>query len=100
MWSFVPSAGVALAEWGADVLKVEPPEGGDKLRGLVVSGVGASESGLSFMFEVNNRGKRSLAIDVRTDEGRELVLRLAEKCDVFLTSFLQPARARLGLDVD
>jgi len=100
MWSFVPSAGVALAEWGADVVKIEPPEGGDKLRGLVVSGVGVSESGLAFMFEVNNRGKRSVAIDVRTDEGREIVLRLAEVSDVFLTSLLPEARARIGLDVD
>ncbi|HYH51428.1 MAG TPA: CoA transferase [Acidimicrobiia bacterium] len=100
MWSFVPSAGMALAEWGAEVLKVEPPDGGDKLRGLVVSGVAASESGLAFMFEVNNRGKRSVAVDVRHPDGRELVLRLAEVCDVFLTSFLPDLRRRLGLDVD
>lgn len=100
MWSFVPSAGVVLAEWGADVLKVEAPDGGDKLRGLVVSGVGASDAGLSFMFELNNRGKRSVGIDVRTDEGRDLVLRMAEHCDVFLTSLLPDVRARLGLDID
>lgn len=99
MWSFVPSAGVALAEWGADVVKVEAPEGGDKLRGLVVSGV-ASADGLAFMFEVNNRGKRSVGIDVRHPDGRELVLRLAEQSDVLLTSLLPAARARLGLDVD
>src|SRR5690606_37795824 len=94
-----PSAGVALAEWGADVVKVEAPEGGDKLRGLVVSGV-ASADGLAFMFEVNNRGKRSVAIDLRHPDGRELVLHLAEQSDVFLTSLLPSARARLGLDVD
>lgn len=99
MWSFVPSAGVALAEWGADVVKIEAPEGGDKLRGLVVSGV-ASADGLAFMFEVNNRGKRSVAIDLRHPDGRELVLQLAEQSDVFLTSLLPSARARLGLDVD
>jgi len=100
MWSFVPSAGVVLAEWGAEVVKVEPPEGGDKLRGLVVSGVGGSDSGLSFMFEVNNRGKRSVGIDVRHPEGLEVVLRLAEQSDVFLTSFLPEVRARLGVDVE
>ena len=100
MWSFVPSAGVALAEWGAEVVKIEAPEGGDKLRGLVVSGVGASDSGLAFMFEVNNRGKRSVGIDIRHEHGRELVLRLAERCDVFLTSLLPDVRARLGIDVD
>jgi crotonobetainyl-CoA:carnitine CoA-transferase CaiB-like acyl-CoA transferase len=100
MWSFVPSAGVALAEWGAEVIKVEAPEGGDKLRGLVVSGVSTSDSGLAFMFEVNNRGKRSVGIDVRHEQGRELVLRLAEQCDVFLTSLLPDVRARLGLDID
>ncbi|MGH9138802.1 MAG: CaiB/BaiF CoA transferase family protein [Acidimicrobiales bacterium] len=100
LWSFVPSAGVALAEWGAEVIKVEAPEGGDKLRGLVVSGVPAGEGGLSFMFEVNNRGKRSVGIDVRNPEGRDLVLRLAERSDVFLTSLLPEVRARLGLDID
>lgn len=100
MWSFVPSAGCALAEWGADVIKIEAPEGGDKLRGLVVSGVSGADSGLSFMFEVNNRGKRSVGIDVRHPDGRELVLRLAEQSDVFLTSLLPQLRARLGLDVD
>ena len=98
MWSFVPSAGAVLAEWGADVIKVEPPEGGDKLRGLVVSGVDADAAGLAFMFETNNRGKRSIGIDVRVDEGRELVLRLAENCDVFLTSLLPSTRRRLGVD--
>ena len=100
MWSFVPSAGVALAEWGAEVIKVEAPEGGDKLRGLVVSGVASADAGLAFMFEVNNRGKRSVGIDVRHPDGRELVLRLAEQSDVFLTSLLPAARARLGVDVD
>lgn len=99
MWSFVPSAGVALAEWGAEVIKVEAPDGGDKLRGLVVSGV-ESADGLAFMFEVNNRGKRSIGIDVRNPEGRELVLRLVEHCDVFLTSLLADVRARLGLDIE
>ncbi len=100
MWSFVPSAGVALAEWGADVIKVEAPEGGDKLRGLVVSGVSGADAGLAFMFEVNNRGKRSVAIDLANPGGRELVLRLAEHCDVFLTSLLPSVRKRLGIDVD
>lgn len=99
MWSFVPSAGVALAEWGAEVIKVEAPEGGDKLRGLVVSGVGGDDAGLSFMFEVNNRGKRSVGIDVRHPDGREVLLRLAEHCDVFLTSLLPSVRRRLELDV-
>ena len=91
---------MALAEWGADVIKIEAPEGGDKLRGLVVSGVSGSDAGLSFMFEVNNRGKRSVGIDVRHPDGRELVLRLAEHCDVFLTSLLPAVRSRLGLEVD
>jgi crotonobetainyl-CoA:carnitine CoA-transferase CaiB-like acyl-CoA transferase len=100
LWSFVPSAGAVLAEWGADVVKVEDPAGGDKLRGLVVSGVGADDTGVSFMFEVSNRGKRSVAVDVRHPAGVELVLALAERSDVFLTSLLPEARARLGLDVD
>lgn len=100
MWTFVPSGGAVLAEWGADVIKVEHPETGDPQRGLINSGFLPSESGgLNYMMEVPNRGKKSIGIDLKTEGGRELVYRLAADCDVFLTNFLPAARRKLGIEI-
>ena len=101
-WAFVPSAGAVLADWGATVLKVEHPVHGDNMRGLLTSALvgGDDEVPINFMWELPNRGKRSLGIDLSTDDGRALVLKLAASCDVFLTSFLPAARRKLGIDLD
>lgn len=95
-WAFVPSAGAVLADWGAEVVKVEPPDG-DPMRGLITGGI---EGGPSFPWEIWNRGKRSIGLDLRNPGGRDLVLRLAERADVFLTSYLPPTRRKLGIDID
>jgi crotonobetainyl-CoA:carnitine CoA-transferase CaiB-like acyl-CoA transferase len=95
-WAFVPSAGGVLADWGADVVKVEPPTG-DPMRGLVNAGV--VSDGPSFPWEIWNRGKRSIALDLQQDRAREIVLDLAAEADVFLTSYLPATRAKLGLEV-
>ncbi len=97
-WAFVPSAGAVLADWGADVVKVEPPTG-DPLRGLVNGGIGA-EGGPSFPWEAWNRGKRSIALDLKHPDARAIVLKAAAEADVFLTSYLPQTRRKLGLDVD
>jgi crotonobetainyl-CoA:carnitine CoA-transferase CaiB-like acyl-CoA transferase len=100
-WAFVPSAGAVLADWGATVLKIEHPEQGDPMRGLQIPGmVPAGGSAVNVMWELPNRGKRSIGIDLARPEGRDLLHRLAATCDVFLTSFLPGARRRLGIDVD
>lgn len=98
-WTYVPMAGAILAEWGAEVLKVEHPEHGDPQRGLVTSGLVPGGSAVAHMVELPNRGKRSIGIDLKSVEGREVLLRLAATADVFLTNFLPAARARLGIDV-
>lgn len=95
-WAFVPSAGGVLADWGADVVKVEPPNG-DPMRGLVNAGV--VSQGPSFPWEIWNRGKRSIALDLQQERAREIVLDLAAQADVFLTSYLPATRAKLGLDI-
>ncbi len=95
-WAFVPSAGAVLADWGAEVVKVEPPEG-DPMRGLVTGGI---TGGPSFPWEIWNRGKRSIGLDLRHPGGRDLLLRLADEADVFLTSYLPPTRKKLGIDID
>ena len=92
LFALVPSAAAVLAEWGADVIKVEHPVHGDPVRGLAAWGIKPGTGGFSYMWEVCNRGKRSIGVDVATAEGREIVLSLAERADVFLTSFLPSAR--------
>lgn len=98
-WWFVPSAGALLSDWGAEVIKIEHPEVGDPQRGLVTSGL-LPAGGFNFMWEQPNRGKKSVGIDIKTEGGRDLVYQLAERSDVFLTSFLPEARRNLAIDVD
>jgi crotonobetainyl-CoA:carnitine CoA-transferase CaiB-like acyl-CoA transferase len=100
-WTFVPAAGAVLAEWGAEVVKVEPRDGGDPQRGLVSSGlIPRGAGGVNYIIEVPNRGKKSIGIDLSTAPGREVLYRLAATSDVFLTNHLPAARRKLGIDVD
>ncbi|MDG2306739.1 MAG: CoA transferase [Candidatus Binatia bacterium] len=99
-WVFVPSAGALLADLGADVIKVEHPRQGDPARGLRTMGLGGGPSGPNLAVEQNNRGKRSIGIDVKKKAGRELLLRLVAESDVFLTSLRPAAIERLSLGVD
>lgn len=99
-WTFVPAAGAVLADWGADVLKIEHPETGDPQRALMTSGLVPGGGGINFMIEFPNRGKRSVGIDIANPEGRELLYKLCENADVFLTNFMPDARQRLEIDVE
>lgn len=96
-WAFVPSAGGVLAHWGADVIKVESPNAPDPMRTM---GGTLEPGGSSIQFKHYSRGKRSIAINLATQEGRELLYRLVEDADVFLTSYLAPTRRKLGIDVE
>ena len=98
-WTFVPSAGAVLADWGADVIKVEHPESGDPQRGLVAMGViPGGPSAVNYIIEQPNRGKRSIGLDIASDAGRELLYKLVEGADVFLTSFLPDTLRKLKID--
>lgn len=99
-WTFVPISGAVLSEWGADVIKIEHPESGDPQRGLISSGLIPGGNDVNFMFEIPNRGKRSVGLDISTDDGRELLYRLVETADVFVTNYLPDVRTRLGIDID
>jgi crotonobetainyl-CoA:carnitine CoA-transferase CaiB-like acyl-CoA transferase len=100
MYGFVPSAGAVLAEWGADVIKVEHAVTGDPQRGLRQTGPLRVEGDPNPNIEHANRGKRSIGLDVSKPEGREVLLELAKRADVLLTSFLPGHRAKFGIDVD
>ena len=100
-WTFVPAAGAVLADWGADVIKVEHPVGGDPQRGLISMGlVPGGPGAVNYIIEQPNRGKRSIGLDISTDEGRALLYKIVETADVFLTSFLPDTLLRLKIDVD
>src|SRR5437899_2523262 len=68
-WGFVPSAGTALSDWGAEVVKIEHPRHGDPIRGLITGGIIPGASGRNFIVEQIGRNKRSVGIDLGTDEG-------------------------------
>jgi crotonobetainyl-CoA:carnitine CoA-transferase CaiB-like acyl-CoA transferase len=99
-WTFVPAAGAVLADWGADVIKVEHPVTGDPQRGLIASGIVPSAGGVNYLMEQPNRGKRSIGIDVATPGGLEVLMRLVQTADVFLTSLLPDSASRLGVGVE
>jgi crotonobetainyl-CoA:carnitine CoA-transferase CaiB-like acyl-CoA transferase len=100
-WTFVPAGGAVLADWGADVIKVEHPETGDPQRGLTIGTVGAKGAGgVSFSVEQPNRSKHSLGLNIGTAEGRDLLLALVAKADVFLTNLLPDRLRRLRLTVE
>ena len=94
---FVPAAAAVLADWGADVLKVEHPGAGDPVRRVAAWGVPADVNGVSHLFEVGNRGKRAIGIDVATDEGKAILMSLVDTADVFMTNLLPAARQKLGI---
>lgn len=98
-WVFVPVAGALLADWGADVIRIDRPEG-DPYRGLVSQGIGADSGGVNLSVALANRGKRSVALDLRTDAGTAVLHQLLETADVLLTSLRPDALGRLGLDPD
>ena len=96
VWVAGPAAGCILADWGADVVKIEPPGLGDPAR-LFAQMFGAD---LPFNppFEMDNRGKRGLALDLSREEGRALFFELLETADVFVTNVRLGALRRLGID--
>ncbi|MEW6471519.1 MAG: CoA transferase [Actinomycetota bacterium] len=98
-WTFVPAAGAVLADWGAQVIKIEHPETGDPQRGLISSGIVPTAGGVNYLVEQPNRGKRSLGLDIAHPDGLDVLYRLLETADVFLTNLLPHSCARLGIDV-
>lgn len=95
VWVAGPAAGGILADWGADVVKIEPPTGDPARTFGRMLGI---EDGVSPPFEMDNRGKRSVVLDVTTEQGRATALELLCEADVFLTNVRPGALRRLGLD--
>lgn len=95
-----PGAGGILCDWGAEVIKIEPP-GGDPVRtNFPTKGTGKEHLTDNPAFDGDNRGKKSIVVDTRTEDGREVVRRLAETADVFLTNVRPGGIERSGLGYD
>ena len=98
--TFVPAASALLSDWGAEVIKIEHVERGDAMRGLASTGVTAVAGDVHALMEHSNRGKQSLALDLSSPDGLEILYKLAATSDVFLTNKLPGVRRKLKIGVE
>lgn len=98
-WVAAPTATMLMAEFGAEVVKVEPLTG-DGMRGLLRQAVQTGENRVDHPFQMENRGKRGIAVAIDTDLGRDVVRRLVVDADVFVTNLTPERQRRFHLDPD
>ena len=99
IWQQGPVCGAMLGDLGADVIKIEERQVGDAGRGVMTMlGAWMGLAGRNYYFEYNNRNKRGNAVDLKKEKGKELIYKLVETADVFLTNFRKGVPERLGLD--
>jgi crotonobetainyl-CoA:carnitine CoA-transferase CaiB-like acyl-CoA transferase len=99
IWVAGPAAAAVLGDWGAEVIKIENPDGGDPVRGLMALGI-PLQLPVNPSVEVDNRNKRSLAVNVQTPQGAAVVRRLLRDADVFVTNLRSVALKRVGLSYE
>ncbi len=97
VWVAGPAASGILADWGAEVVKIEAPPSGDPYRAFYSAAAGMPLP-INPMFELDNRGKRSLVVDLASDAGRAIVRRAIAEADVFVTNIRAAGLERAGLD--
>ncbi|AYE93788.1 CoA transferase [Mycobacterium paragordonae] len=97
VWVAGPAAAAILADWGADVIKIEPPTGDP---GRMFGRMLGCDLGVNPPFEMDNRSKRSVVLDLTTAEDRQIALELLSDADVFITNVRPGALRRLGLDYE
>ena len=95
----VPSSGALLADWGAEVIKIEPLDG-DAMRHFLNPLLAQIGETVNWRFEIINRGKKSMSLNLKTKEGRDILLKLAQTADVFMTNYELDAVKKLGLEYD
>ena len=98
--TFVPAASALLSDWGAEIVKIEHVERGDAMRGLATAGAVDVPDDVHTLLEHSNRGKKSLAVDLASPEGREILYKLAATADVFLTNKLPRVRKKLKIEAE
>src|SRR5262245_63917258 len=96
-WVVGPAVGGILADWGADVVKIEAPPAGDPYRAFYSAAAGVPLP-INPMFELDNRGKRSIVVDLSTPAGHDIALDAIAGADVFITNLRPGGLERAGLD--
>lgn len=96
-WVFGPATAAVLGDWGAEVIHIEDPNGGDPMRDLGSMAV-IRMADVNFAFELDNRNKKSVAVDIKQKRGQEVMYQLVQKSDVFVSSLRKTALERVGLD--
>lgn len=99
-WVAAPTACMILGDWGAEVIKVERPDGGDAMRGIAQTGTIPVPEDFNQLLELHNRNKQSIAVDITKDEGREIIYKLVEKVDIFVSNYRVRTLKRLQYDYD
>ena len=95
-WIAAPVAATMLADFGAQVIKIEPPEAGDGYRNFALM-ASTPTSDVNYTWQMDNRNKRSLALNLKTEEGRKLLRQLVAESDVYVTNTPHPMRRAWGL---
>jgi len=96
-WGAGPASATILGDWGAEVIHIEDPEGGDPLRGM--QSIGTTQVGnVNSIFEYLNRNKRSLVIDITLKQGQKIIHELVRKSDVFVSNLRNNVLDRIKLD--
>lgn len=98
VWVAGPATGGLLADWGAEVVKIEPPTG-DPMRGLFLSAAGVDVP-INPPFELDNRGKRSISLNLDDEKGYDIAVELIRRADVFFSNLRPGALAKMRLDYD
>jgi crotonobetainyl-CoA:carnitine CoA-transferase CaiB-like acyl-CoA transferase len=96
IWVAGPAAAAVLGDWGAEVIKIENPAGGDPVRALMAMGI-PLQLPANPAVELDNRNKRSVTVNVQTPEGQAVVRRLLRDADVFVSNLRAAALKRVGL---
>src|SRR6201991_3200437 len=99
-WIAGPAAATVLGDFGADVVKVEPPGVGDAYRSFSRFPPNPEVDGVNYTWQLDNRNKRSIELNLKSPNARTVLERLVKWADVLVTNFPPPARARLGLDYE
>src|SRR5262245_14644847 len=101
-WTFVPSSGALLADWGADIIKIEHAVTGDAMRGIQNLALTTADTNRAFspILAHANHGKRSVGLALEHPDALEVLYGIVRTSDVFVTNFLPDARRRLKIDVD
>lgn len=99
-WIAAPAAAAILSDWGADVIKIEDPMGGDPLRGYAETGSNYPKMEINGPFELDNRNKKSAAINLKHKLGQEIAYRLVKRADIFLTNLRSKALDRLHMNYE